>query len=42
MREWIGYHIYMGVDKFFVYDNNGTRGEINKSTAIDNKYGLSF
>jgi hypothetical protein len=32
----------MGVDKFFIYDNNGSLGEINKSNTTTNKYGLAF
>ena len=42
MREWIGYHIYLGVDKFFIYDNNGSVGEVNKSNTTTNKYGLAY
>ena len=24
LREWIGYHLNLGVDKFFVYDNSNS------------------
>lgn len=32
LREWIGYHIYLGVDKLFIYDNNGSQGDPGLST----------
>ena len=43
LREWIGYHMYLGFDKFFLYDNNGTVGHPgNRSNATHNKYGFGF
>ena len=32
MREWFGYHINLGVDKFFIYDNSKT--EINEYDVL--------
>jgi hypothetical protein len=38
--------MYIGIDKFFIYDNNGSLGEtvdnIRKSNTTTNKYGLPF
>ena len=48
MREWLGYHIHLGVDKFFLYDNSkAVTSEWKKryDTLIsekNNKYGLRF
>ena len=44
MREWFGYHINLGVDKFFIYDNS--RAEKNEYdglvTSNVSKIGLDF
>ena len=42
MREWIGYHINLGVDKFFLYDNSETKGNLNRATASQTKYGIEM
>ena len=36
MREWIGYHIYLGADKIFIYDNYGSHGNLNRATVNKN------
>lgn len=47
MREWIGYHLNLGIDKFFVYDNsNSIKSEMVKYdylvTAETTKIGLNL
>lgn len=42
LREWIAYHMLTGIDKFFIYDNNGTLGEPGRSNPDANKYGFKF
>ena len=47
LREWIGYHLNLGVDKFFFYDNsNSIKSEMIKFaylvTAKTTKIGLNL
>ena len=46
MREWIIYHLQIGIDKFYLYDNTGTLGHKTSggapSTSMVNKYGFNF
>ena len=42
MREWIGYHIYLGADKIFIYDNYGSHGNLNRATVNKTKYGMEL
>ena len=47
LREWIGYHLAFGVDKFFIYDNsNSIKSEMIKWDPLvsskTNKYNLNF
>ena len=41
LREWIIYHLNLGIDKIYLYDNTGSIGRrgSNKDT---NKYGVNF
>ncbi len=45
IREWIVYHIGIGVSHFYLYDNTGSIGgkpTLKKRTEIRNKYGIDF
>lgn len=44
MREWMIYHINLGFEKFYLYDNsNSTVSEVDsKSSKTGNKFGMSF
>ena len=47
LREWIGYHLNLGVDKFFFYDNsNSTKSQMARYdylvTAQTTKIGLNL
>ena len=41
LREWIIYHLHIGFDKIFLYDNTGSVG-IDDSTKEVNKYAFNF
>jgi hypothetical protein len=41
LREWIIYHINLGVDKIYLYDNTGTIG-VDGSDKNKNKYDIKF
>jgi hypothetical protein len=41
LREWIIYHLNLGVDKIYLYDNTGSVGR-RGSTKDTNKYGVKF
>ena len=41
LREWIIYHLYIGFDKIFLYDNTGSIG-IDDSNKDMNKYAFNF
>jgi hypothetical protein len=41
LREWIIYHLNLGVDKIYLYDNTGSIGR-NGSTKDTNKYDVKF
>ena len=42
LREWIGYHLHLGVDKFILYDNYGSVGDKHGGTKTANKYGFDL
>ena len=42
LREWVGYHINLGVDKFFIYDNSETTGNWNRARKNQTKYGIGI
>ena len=42
MREYIGYHSSIGVDKFFIYHNYGSTGNDNRATGNSTKYGIGL
>ncbi len=44
LREWMIYHINLGFEKFYLYDNsNSTVSEVDfKSSKTGNKFGMSF
>jgi hypothetical protein len=41
LREWIIYHLNLGIDKIYLYDNTGSVGR-RGSTKDKNKYGVNF
>lgn len=41
LREWITYHLNLGFDKIYLYDNTGSIG-CDSSTANQNKYNMNF
>lgn len=41
LREWIIYHLHIGFDKIFLYDNTGSVG-IDSSNKTMNKYAFNF
>ena len=41
LREWILYHLEIGFDKIFLYDNTGSIGA-DSSTSNKNKYDINF
>ena len=41
LREWIIYHLHIGFDKIFLYDNTGSIG-IDDSNTTKNKYEFNF
>ena len=41
LREWIIYHLHIGFDKIFLYDNTGSIG-IDSSNKSINKYSFNF
>ena len=41
LREWVIYHIHIGFDKIFLYDNTGSIG-IDSSNKTINKYAFNF
>lgn len=41
LREWLIYHILIGFNKFYLYDNTGSKGR-NGSTPNINKYNINF
>ena len=41
LREWIIYHLHIGFDKIFLYDNTGSIG-IDNSNKTMNKYAFNF
>ncbi len=41
LREWIIYHLNLGVDKIYLYDNTGSIGR-NGSNKDTNKYNIEF
>ena len=41
MEEFLIYYINLGIDKFYLYNNEGTTG-IDSSTKHNNKYGFSI
>ena len=41
LREWIIYHINLGFDKIYLYDNTGSIG-VDGSTTNNNKYNFNF
>lgn len=46
IREWLIYHIALGVDKFYMYDNSNSRDTIRNPflniEANTNKYGIPY
>lgn len=43
LREWLGYHLNLGIYRFFLYDNEGgTSDDIFKGTGNETKYGLKL
>ncbi len=44
LREWIVYHIGLGVSHFYLYNNSGSEGDYNYSFRSENanKYGMNF
>jgi hypothetical protein len=41
LEEWIEYHKYIGVDRFYIYDNSKSIGNNGSSQGV-NKYGLNY
>ena len=41
LREWIIYHLHIGFDKIFIYDNTGSVGHDSSNKYI-NKYAFNF
>jgi len=41
LREWIVYHLHIGFDKIFLYDNTGSIG-VDSSNKTINKYAFNF
>ena len=41
LREWIIYHLHIGFDKIYLYDNTGSIGR-NNSTINKTKYNMEF
>ena len=41
LEEWIDYHLKIGIDKIFLYDNSASKGR-NGSSVTTNKYGINF
>ena len=41
LKEWVFYHIELGVEHFYLYDNTGSKGR-NGSTREANRYGIPF
>jgi hypothetical protein len=43
LREWLAYHVNIGVSRFFLYDNEGTaRDDYGESSANETKYGVKL
>ena len=46
LREWFAYHSNLGIDKFYMYDNTGSKGHVTTkgsfATETMNKYGFDF
>src|SRR6266851_6608967 len=38
LKEWIEYHLFMGIDYFWLYDNNDSGEEKQKSLDIISEY----
>ncbi len=41
LKEWLAYHIEIGVEHFYLYDNTGSIG-FQGSSSTENKYGIPF
>jgi len=41
LEEWINYHLDLGFDEIYLYDNTGSKGVDGSSTTI-NKYNINF
>ena len=41
LREWVIYHLNLGFDKIYLYDNTGSIG-IDGSNVTKNKYNFNF
>lgn len=41
LKEWLEYHILLGVEHFYLYDNTGSYG-FEGSNSTTNKYGVDF
>ena len=42
LREWIGYHLHLGVDKFILYHNYESTGNTKTATSTQTKYGINL
>ena len=42
LEEWIAYHVAVGFDKFYLYDNSATTGVEGESTNSVNRYNIDF
>jgi hypothetical protein len=44
IREWIAYHIRIGVSHFYLYNNKGSEGDLSYTFQSDttNKYGMDY
>ena len=40
LEEFIQYYKKIGFDHFYLYDNEGSSGEINQGTSTENRYGI--
>ena len=42
LEEWIKYHIHIGFDKIYLYDNDGSSGVDDAVKNKSNKYGMNY
>lgn len=45
LEEWIKYHLHIGFDKIYLYDNNGSKignGNLNDNEKKINRYGANY